>query len=80
MQENEEVKPTHSIINISKRKPNLLNIKTEESTITIDLSQINIVIKGDRNRIKVEDTAGKVKIQGDGNQVEIRKSWITCEI
>jgi hypothetical protein len=81
MQENEEVHPNHSIINLSKKRPDqLVAILTNESTISIDSSQINLTINGNRNRIKVEDSAGKFALRGNENQVEIRKSWITCEI
>lgn len=81
MQENELVHPNHSIINLSKKKPDhIISLKTNESTITIDSSQINLKIKGNSNRIKVEDSAGKFTLKGNDNQVEIRKSWFTCEI
>lgn len=78
MQNIEEKHPNNSIINLAKQKPKMYTICTNESTITIDTSQLDITIKGNHNRIKFEDSAGKVKIKGKENQVEIRKSWISC--
>ena len=73
--------PDNSILNLSKKRPtSRLLISTNESTICIDISQIDILIKGNRNRVRIDETAGKLKIIGNDNHVEVRKSWMACEI
>jgi hypothetical protein len=50
------------------------------SNLVILDSQVDIVIVGGRNKVKIEESAGRVAFIGDDNQIEIRKSWLACRV
>ena len=70
----------HSIINVVRTRVRVMEIHANESTITIDGSQLDLTIRGFMNRIKIEESAGRLNLVGRSNQVEIKKSWISCEV
>lgn len=37
-------------------------------------------IIGARNKITIDESAGKVNFKGNENQIEIRKSWVSCKL
>ena len=43
-------------------------------------SKIDLVIEGDRNKVKLTEAAGKIAIVGNENQVEVEKAWITGRV
>lgn len=80
MQNREETQPNNSALEYNNLRPTLFILKTNESTINIKTSQIHIIIQGDKNRVRVQESAGKFKVQGKDNQIQISKSWIACEV
>lgn len=41
---------------------------------------IDIVIEGNKNKIKMEESSGKIKIVGSDNLLDIRKTWLSCKL
>lgn len=49
-------------------------------TVIVLASQFDIIVEGDRNKIRMEDSAGRLRLIGNGNQVEIVRSWVACKL
>jgi hypothetical protein len=49
-------------------------------TVHVIGSQIDLVLEGDRNKLKLTEAAGKIAIVGNENQIEVEKAWITGRV
>lgn len=78
MEVKEQTHPNGSNLDLLKLKPDKTRLVTTESFIAIKSSTIHLTIAGNRNRIRIEDSAGRLSLEGSENQLEIKKSWLSC--
>lgn len=75
-----ETYPEHSNVMLQQRGVIKKVLNLNNCTLEIKASQVSLEITGDRNRIVIDESAGKVSFKGNENQIEIRKSWLTCAL
>ena len=68
------------VITINRRAVIKQTLRVSNSFVEVTASQVDLVIVGDRNKVNVKESAGRLKVQGNQNHLEMTKSWFACSI